>query len=330
MRILIVGNLGGTNVGSSFLMAAISLGLEAEQLDSKRAQFGIKIIDAIFWRLFKKRQALQYFFNRIVLKKINANKIDLLLTTGHNPLNYSVLTIIKTYGCHLVHFSTDDPWNHNQKANWFLSSLLAYDIIYTPRKSNILDFKNLGCKIVEYLKFGYDEFIFMPKKDVYLVKDLDVLFVGGADTDRALFFRDLKNFGVNFKLIGSYWERFPELASCSLGKRTPEETIFYTLSTKVNLCLVRRANRDGHVMRTFEMAAIGACMLVEDTAEHREIFGKEGVVVYYFDSAKSASEKTNWLLSKPQLINELSIRAKQFVTNKESYTDRLRQILNSF
>ena len=53
-------------------------------------------------------------------------------------------------------------------------------------------------------------------------------------------------------------------------------------SAKVCLCLVRRANRDGHTMRSFEAAAIGGCILAEDTADHREIFGPEDYAARYF------------------------------------------------
>ncbi len=40
-------------------------------------------------------------------------------------------------------------------------------------------------------------------------------------------------------------------------------------AARVCLCLVRRANRDGHVMRSFEAAVIGGCILAQDTADHR-------------------------------------------------------------
>jgi hypothetical protein len=35
-------------------------------------------------------------------------------------------------------------------------------------------------------------------------------------------------------------------------------------------------------MRSFEIAAVGGCMLARDIDEHREIFGSEGEAAVYF------------------------------------------------
>jgi hypothetical protein len=82
--------------------------------------------------------------------------------------------------------------------------------------------------------------------------------------------------GPSVKVAGGYWEKYPALRTHALGLKPPEIIHALTAAAKVNLCLVRRANRDGHVMRSFEIAAIGGCMLVEDTEEHRAIFGGDG------------------------------------------------------
>jgi spore maturation protein CgeB len=42
------------------------------------------------------------------------------------------------------------------------------------------------------------------------------------------------------------------------------------------------SSRDGHIKRSFEIAAVGGCMLAQDIDEHREIFGSEGEAVVYF------------------------------------------------
>ena len=67
----------------------------------------------------------------------------------------------------------------------------------------------------------------------------------------------------------------------------------------MNLCLVRRANRDGQVMRSYEAAAIGSCMLVEDTPEHRELFGPDGEAVVYFETIDDMLRRLQLLLDAP-------------------------------
>jgi spore maturation protein CgeB len=102
---------------------------------------------------------------------------------------------------------------------------------------------------------------------------------------------------------------------------------------KISLCLVRRANRDGHVMRTFEAAVSGACMLVEYTDEHREIFGHDGDCVLFFKNFSDLVARAKWLINHP----EERIRLRKAVFNKihrdgcNSYFHRLKYILkNSF
>ena len=73
----------------------------------------------------------------------------------------------------------------------------------------------------------------------------------------------------------------------------------------ISVCLVRRANRDGHVMRTFEAPAMGACLAMEDTEEHRAIFGEDGDNVVYFSDPKSLVLACRRLLEKPALRRQL-------------------------
>src|SRR5262249_29660476 len=124
----------------------------------------------------------------------------------------------------------------------------------------------------------------------------DILFVGGADADRATFISEFMAYGPSVAVVGGYWERYPAFRQVALGAKPPEVIRALTAAAKVNLCLVRRANRDGHVMRSFEIAGIGGCMLAEDTAEHRAIFGPEGQAVVYFRGAKEAAHRARALL----------------------------------
>jgi spore maturation protein CgeB len=329
MKLLIVGNLGGTNVGYSFFKSAKKLGYETCICDIKSAQISNKWINSIYWRLFNRRFPLQGYFNKKVLVTVKYFDPDLIITTGHNPIYKTTLRKICDLGKSVVHFSTDDPWNKTQITNWFLRSLTQYSIIFTPRKSNIEDFNRLGCKNVVYLPFAYDDGIFDSVHDVKpAVKDIDVLFVGGGDEDRRSFFNVLNKFNIKFILVGSYWDHYPELKDKTVGSKNPEEIIKLTLRAKINLSLVRKANRDGHVMRTYEMAAIGSSMLIEETEEHKELFGLDRDMVYYFNSAENAAEKIDFLLSNSMELNRIRAISKTRIVGIETYSNRLLQIID--
>ena len=133
---------------------------------------------------------------------------------------------------------------------------------------------------------------------------------------------------VNVALYGGYWERYPQTAGFTRGHADPQTLRKAVNAAKVSLCLVRRANRDGNVMRSFELPAMGACMLTEDTEEHREIFGDNGKTVLFFRTREEMIEKLHWLLAHDEERNRLKSAAHRVVTTGgNSYGDRLETML---
>ena len=100
-------------------------------------------------------------------------------------------------------------------------------------------------------------------------------------------------------------------------------------AAKIALCLVRRANRDGHSMRTFEVPAVGACPLLEDTEEHRELFGEEGQAAIYFSTIHEMVAKAKWLLEHDTERQQITDAAHRLITGgQHTYKDRLCQMLS--
>src|SRR5581483_9754387 len=156
----------------------------------------------------------------------------------------------------------------------------------------------------------------------------DVVFAGGADQDRVPILAALLQAGFRVELYGGYWERFPETRANARGEADPQTLRCAISRAKVALCLVRRANRDGHAMRTFEVAAVGACMLTEDTTEHREIFGEEGVAVVYFQTIPEMVTKLQWLLTHDDERRRLAGAARHLIVRgHNTYADRLTEML---
>ncbi len=95
-----------------------------------------------------------------------------------------------------------------------------------------------------------------------------------------------------------------------------------------HLCLVRRANRDGHCMRTYELAAAAACILAEDTAEHREVYGPDSVL--YFKTAGEAAGHAMEVRRSPELRQRLRIAVHRRITDgSHTYAARLHSLLAS-
>ena len=78
-------------------------------------------------------------------------------------------------------------------------------------------------------------------------------------------------------------------------------------------------------MRSFELAAMRGCLLVEWTEEHEEIFGQDAA---YFRSETDMVEKAVWLLDRPEERARLSEATYRRVTGcGHSYHSRLQSLL---
>lgn len=326
----IVGNSGGTNVGESLRRAALSLGFDVLFFDCCDAWPANRILRSIIWRFNDRRPLRLENFMDNVLVACRKARPETLIATGTAPLTAAALRPLRNLGIVCVNFSTDDPWNPGHAANWFRDALPSYNLILTTRRANMMDFRRIGCGDVQYLPFGYDDQLFGWSGRAVQGGGHDVLFVGGADEERVSFVSEFMSYGLPVTLVGDYWKATRRTRRFALGHKTPEEVRTLTAKAKVNLCLVRRANRDGHVMRSFEIAALGGCMLAEDTTEHREIFGPDGEAVVYFRTAREAAEQARSLLADPIERARLSATARVRIScGEHTYRDRLVSILKA-
>ena len=328
VKLALVGHSGGSHLGGSFARAAADLGLPLVFFDMAAAYRGPRLATALSWRLADRRPLRLHRFSASTVEQCARESPDILIAMGA-ALSQRAVRKLKALGIRCIAFCSDDPWNKTVSGKWHMASLPEYDAIFTPRRSNIADFGALGCGNVHYLPFGFDERLFHASAERREAADWDVLFVGGADKDRVGFMTEFLRCGARTALAGRYWDSFPETRAHSVGTRPPEELNAMTAAAKVNLCLVRRANRDGHVMRSFEIAAAGGCMLAEDTDEHREIFGPDGEAVIYFRTAAEAVERSLWLLSNPAERGRLAgaVRARVGIA-KNTYRARLLTMLD--
>ena len=326
--LMIVGNRGGTNVGESFWRASIALGWKVAFRDARQAYHDSAWLQRISWHLAGHRPWRLIAFSHSIEKAAKNMRPGVLLSTGLAPITAKVLLRLKAQDVTCLHYSTDDPWNSSQRAGWFLRTLPIYDQVFTTRRSNLDDLRRIGAN-ASYLPFGYDPELFFPDQGVgEQSAPFDILFVGGADHDRASMLREIAGSGLRLALYGDYWSRYSYLRQYSFGRADVPLLRKLTGRAAINLCLCRRANRDGHVMRTFEIAAIGGFMIAEDTMEHRELFGQEGECVLYFKNGREAIEKACWAMQHPNKRRRMAVAAhERIVRGPNTYRDRLQRML---
>lgn len=329
-RLLLAANPSPEHVGSHLYKAAVSMGLDVAVHDVRLASRGPRWAAALSWR-FDRRPLRLRGYGKSLLDKCTEFQPRVVLCVGVAPVSREVLIDMQKMGIQVYDYLTDDPWNPARYSSWFIAALRHYDRVFSPRRSNLEDLKRHGCRAVSYLPFAYSEeqhlggFPAMENNDP---TQPDIVFVGGADADRVPIMTAVLQANFHLQLYGGYWDRFP--ATCRNTGRIipPEEVQRATASAKIALCLVRRANRDGHVMRSFEIPAMGGCMLAESTAEHRDLFGEEGQAVLYFNDIPELIQKARWLLEQPQERLRLRTAVYRLITTGgHTYRDRLRSML---
>jgi hypothetical protein len=330
-RLLLAGNPASVHVGAHLYEGAQVLGVPVRLCDARQAFDASRWLVRLHWSLLGHRPAQLRTFSQAVVQACRDFRPAWLLSVGLAPIDKKSLIAIRGLGVKRLNYLTDDPWNPGHRAAWFLDALPHYDHVFSPRQSNPEILRAHGCREVSYLPFAYAPSQHygeraQPEEETRLASE--VIFVGGADRDRLPLVGALIAAGLRVALYGGYWDRYPETRASNRGHADPQTIRKATGAAKIALCLVRRANRDGHVMRSFEIPAIGACMLVEDTPEHHDIFGPDGEAVVYFRSVPEMIDRARCLLDSPAERQRLATSAHaRIAAGCHTYRDRLAAML---
>lgn len=327
-ELLLVANPDPIHVGSHFLSAARELGVPTAILDVQLAYAGPRWRRSVYWHLLDHRPTCLQQFSSMILAQCRKLSPKYLLATGLAPISASDLQAIGNLGIKRLNFLTDDPWNVSHRSDWFLQALPFYDHVFNPRLSNLGDLAEWGCR-ASYLPFAYApgiHFRFPAQAESEIGPD--IAFIGGGDPDRVSALSELLKTGMQIDLHGGYWERYVTTRQFARGMADPEAVRRIAAMAKVSLCIVRQANRDQSCMRTFELAAMGACILAEDSKEHHEIYGQEGFVAYYFRNSTELIEKARCLVLDDSLRHNMRQNTRLWLKQRrDTYQDRLRAIL---
>jgi spore maturation protein CgeB len=329
MKLLIVGINQSGHIGSYLASAAKQLGVDYHLMDARSAEASSRIARSFYWHLRGKKPAHLDRYAAQVIEISAEMQPDLILTTGCAPLDRPHVANLRARGIKVVNYSTDDPWNPNLRAPWFLSALPQYDAIFTTRRANVEDFRQLGGPAVHYVPFGYDPEVHRPWPEwEKTAAPSDVLFVGGGDIDRLPLIDALIDAGFELALFGGYWGRHSKARRHWRGIAGQETIRSASAVAKLCLCLVRRANRDGHVMRSFEAAAIGGCILAEETDDHRELFGPDDLAVRYFKTVDDLVQQARLLVADAAVRRRLSSKLRERMNaGDHTYAGRLVTML---
>lgn len=330
---LLVANGHGSHVGAH-LAAAASADTPVTLIDIRAAWEGPRLWARILHRLAGKRPARLGSFSARVAALGGSGEFTHVITTGIAPVTARALSQLHARGLRTVNFLTDDPWNPANGAAHFWSALTQYDVVFSPRTANLADLRKHGCRDVRFLPFAYnpdEHFAEAAASAQERAKyRCDVAFIGGADAQRVELLRPLLASALSCQLYGGYWERHAPTRPYARGVVLGRDYRLAVSGARVNICMGRLANRDGHAMRSYELPAMSAALVVEDTGEHRDMFGPDEQSVLYYQNAETLVAQVQRLCADEPLRLRLAQAAKARVgTAANTYAARLRTMLEA-
>jgi spore maturation protein CgeB len=327
-RIVFIGYDAEGHVGQHLVEAAGKMGIPYRIMSPTVAFDAPWLISKVNWHLRGHRPTYLEEFGKRAAELCTAFNATHLIATGIAPLSANAVRTIRNSGVNCVNWLTDDPWNPAHKAPWFLNAIAEYNAMFTPRSSVIDDLRNAGAGNISIMPFAYCAMCHFAAQKYSQRRA--VSFVGGADQDRVRYVAALVKSKIAVELYGGYWHKQRELGHYAGGFVDMAGYRAVVAGTAVSLCLVRESNRDGHVMRSYELPAMRSCILAQDTLDHRELYGPDSETVRYFASVKDIAEVAQHLLADADERQRLAIAAHARVGRPEnSYYTRLYDLLGA-
>ena len=237
--------------------------------------------------------------------------------------------------CRIVGFSLDDMMNPANQSSAFLRGLSCYDSYITSKSYNVTELKDLGCPQVAFMDNAFDPRTHRPVSVSFEERKRlggGVGFVGQWEPERADSIRALARAGIPVRVWGYTWERMHDVPSGLLLENQPvwgDDYAKTVCAFDINLCFLRKVNRDLQTTRSIEIPACGGFLLAERTNEHLRLF-KEGKEAEFFSDKEELIRKAKYYLAHPAERSAIARAGRErCLLSGYSYPERLSSVLDT-
>jgi spore maturation protein CgeB len=219
----------------------------------------------------------------------------------------------------------------NQSRQW-RACLPLYDLHVTTKNHNVPELRAAGARAVYHVDKAFDPLVHRPMPVTPGVRERlggDVGFVGWPEASREASMLHLARHGVPVRIWGPWGRLRPRHPGLRVeGRPLWSDDYASALSAfRINLCFLRKVNRDRHTTRSVEIPACGGFMLAERTEEHLALFEEDREAVY-FSSDDELLEKTLWYLAhEDERVRIAAAGRRRCWTGGYTYERRLEQVL---
>jgi spore maturation protein CgeB len=253
--------------------------------------------------------------NKSILREVTRQHPDVLwIEKGNTVYPWTLQAVRKiSPNTKIISYVEDDMFALHNRSWYFTCGLKHYTCMFTTKSYNCNpdELPRLGAVRVVFVNNAYDIRSHSPVAVTTAEIEAlgaDVGFIGTYETERAKSIAHLAAHGVTVRVWGNGWH---VMTGSHPNLKIEDRAIYgndYTkaiCATKINLCFLRKANRDRQTTRSIEIPACGGFMLAERTEEHLALF-KEGVEAEYFGSDSELLDKVKHYLADEQKRHKIA------------------------
>ncbi|MBN06965.1 MAG: hypothetical protein CMM45_03935 [Rhodospirillaceae bacterium] len=237
----------------------------------------------------------------------------------------------------LVWYAEDDMMNPLHRTVYVEECISLYDLWVTTKSLNAQpeEISSLGAKRVLFQNNSYDPSLhYPPHHPAENVSQwgCDVGFVGTYEAPRAQSLLFLAENGVSLRVWGNGWEHMTAASPNLKIEQKPVYDRDYVMAvahSKINLCFLRKGNRDLQTCRSIEIPAMGGFMLHERNAEISNLLQEDSEAVYFSDHGELLEKVTYWLSNERGRRSIASQGFEAISTGNFRHEDRLVSVFDA-
>jgi spore maturation protein CgeB len=203
----------------------------------------------------------------------------------------------------VIWYSEDDMMSPRHGSVWIDRALSLFDLWVTTKSFNAAtnEMPSRGVRRTMFVNNSFDPEMHRP----VAITEADraqlgssVSFVGTYERDRSASLLRLAEAGISVRVWGNGWASMAgQHARLNIEGRAvyDEDYVRIICASDINLCFLRKANRDLQTTRSVEIPACGGFMLHERNAEITDLFAEDRAAAYFGSDDELVAACRRWL-----------------------------------
>jgi len=339
LRILVVGELVASSRSHQRIAALRDMGHYVETMSTVAQEATYEDRPSLYERIrYRLRMPVDRMnINGRLVAAIENGAFDLLWVERVLELRGRTLQSIKSRNPNIgfIWYAEDDMMNPRHRSRYVEGAIPWFDVWVTTKSFNASpdELPALGARNVLFVNNAFDPAIHhavpIGSEDRALYGS-DICFVGTFEHPRAESLVALADQGYKVRVWGNGWGRMVgRHANLAIeNKPVYGEAYAKTIcASRINLCFLRKSNRDLQTCRSIEIPAIGGFMLHERNAEITAILAEDKEAAYFGGDDELARQCAYWLKEEERRTTVAAAGHTKITAGRFTHRDRIEQIL---